>query len=290
MPEFKQSIILSGATASGKSKFAIKLAQKYNGEIINADALQIYRDLPILSAQPDLKDQQLIKHHLYGFLAINDYFSVVKWLELVDNKMNEIFANNKTPIIVGGSGMYITKLIDGINEIPNISNKTKEIAQNDLKKYGLASIIQKSQCPNIKDTQRALRAYEVLIQTNKPISYWQNLEKKIIQPQVKFTHYNLNLSRDILYKSCNDRFLEIIKNGAIEEVKTIKDQVKNSDKIFNTIGYFEICRYLNNEINFEEMVELSCKKTRNYAKRQLTWFRNQLQQNSKRHIRIDFSR
>ncbi len=287
MPQFKKSIILSGATASGKSKFAIKLAQKYNGEIINADALQIYRDLPILSAQPDLKDQQLIKHHLYSFLAINDYFSVVKWLELVDNKMNEIFANNKTPIIVGGSGMYITKLIDGINEIPNISNKTKEIAQNDLKKYGLASIIQKSQCLNIKDTQRALRASEVLSQTNKPISYWQNLEKKIIQPHVKFTHYNLNLSRDILYKSCNDRFLEIIKNGAIEEVKIIKNQVKNNDKISNTIGYFEICRCLDNDINYEEMVELSCQKTRNYAKRQLTWFRNQLQQNSKRHIRID---
>ncbi len=292
MSESKKIIVISGATASGKSDLALNLALESGGEIINADSLQIYKDLPILSAQPSLKDQQKLKHHLYGFLDYDQNFSVFDWLKLVKEKTDEIFAKNKVPIIVGGSGMYISKLIEGISIIPAISPQKKIKAKTDLDTLGLEAIIEKSQITDIKDPQKVLRAYEVWLETGKPILYWHQQSNQKIIDNAQFIHFNLNIDRDQLYQKCHLRFDSMIKEDAIQEVENLLKKLPNNTQLNNlpiarTIGFLEISNYLNQELDFEEMKKIICQKTRNYAKRQLTWFRNQSTQNSPYHTRFN---
>lgn len=290
MSGFKKAIIISGATACGKSSLALKLAQDLKGEIINADAIQIYQDLPILSAQPSLDDQKEVKHHLYGFLAKEQKFSVVDWLSKLEIVARSIFEKNSLPIIVGGSGMYISKLILGISEIPEISKEVSKFVEREFFEKGLEKILQKIAIPKIKDKQRALRAYEVLLQTGKPITYWQDNYKKYYLNDINFIHFNLNIDRDLLYQRCDKRFNEMIENGVIQEVESL---VNNSQSvnlpISKTLGFKEINDYLLNKISYEEMIKLASQYTRNYAKRQLTWFRNQLRSDSLRHQRFDIN-
>ena len=287
MSQSQTVVIISGATASGKSALALKLAKENNGEIINADALQIYQELPILSAQPTAQEQSEIPHHLYGFLNHKDDFSVATWLDLVADIVPKIWQKDKLPIIVGGSGMYISKLIEGISPITEISERNKRKAQQDFDELGLNEIIKKAQAENIKDKQRAIRAYEVFLETKKPISFWQEQRKKIILPEASFKHFNINIDRPELYLRCNERFEIMLKKGALDEVQNIMEQVANNSNITKTLGFHEIEQYLLKNLNYDKMIEKSCQKTRNYAKRQLTWFRNQLQENSHRHLRQD---
>lgn len=287
MSQSTTALIISGATASGKSALALKIAKEHNGEIINADALQIYQELPILSAQPTFEEKSQIKHHLYGFLDHKQDFSVANWLDLVRDILPKIWQKNKLPIIVGGSGMYISKLIEGMSPIAEISIENKEKAQQDFANLGLDKIVQIAQTPNIQDKQRAIRAYEVLLETGNPITFWQKQEKKLILPQANFKHFNINLKRTELYDRCNSRFEIMLKQGALDEARNIMNQISTNSNICNTLGFKEIEQYLLKKMSYEEMIEKSCQKTRNYAKRQLTWFRNQLQQNNERHLRED---
>jgi len=292
MPQSKKSVIISGATASGKSSLSLKLAQDFNGEIINADSLQIYKDLPILSAQPKELDQGNIYHHLYGFLNFDQRFSVFDWLKKVRISTLEIYKKNKLPIIVGGSGMYISKLVEGISLIPPISPKNKAQSLQDLDNYGLKEIIKKSQATNIIDKQRALRAYEIYLETGKPLSYWHQQDKSHILPDTQFIHFNINIDRSLIYDNCHKRFSEMLKYGAIAEAEALANKINNHGDINDatitkTLGYNEIINHLQKEISFDEMKNIICQKTRNYAKRQLTWFRNQLTIKTKNHSRFD---
>ena len=178
MSKHQKAIIISGATACGKSNLALEIAKHFKGEIVNADSLQIYKDLPILSAQPNNIDKNQIKHHLYGLLDFTEESSVFLWLKEIKSIVAEIYKNQSLPIIVGGSGMYISKLVEGISIIPQISIQNKQKAKQDLDKYGLDHIIEMSKNPKIKDPQRALRAYEILLETGKAISYWHHQKKR----------------------------------------------------------------------------------------------------------------
>ncbi len=276
-------IIISGPTASGKSRLALDLAQKKDIAIINADSLQIYEGLPILSAQPTLEEKKQVKHFLYSHLKPNQISSVATWLALTKSCVDQCIKENKLPVIVGGSGMYISKLVEGISEIPEINLAIRNEARNLYEELGrenfILELIKLGEEEKIikLDKQRLIRAYEVLKQTKKPISFWQNIPPQSSFSNYNFLHINLNPNREELYKNCNLRFEIMLKNGAIEEVAELVKQGAATDwPITKTLGFTEINAFLKNEINYEKMLEISAQKTRNYAKRQLTWFRHQL--------------
>ena len=275
-------LIISGATASGKSQLALRIAEKYDGQIINCDAMQIYAGLPILSAQPSADDFKNIPHHLYSQLPVNQNSSVDLWLNLAVVKITEILQQNKLPIIVGGSGMYISRLVKGIADVPKINlqnqQKARDFCQNNSIEQVVDFLQQKipGSYQNL-DKQRLARNLEVYFQTNKSLQYFYEQEPKTFFNQDDFIHLNLLINRDLLYKNCNLRFAQMLKSGAIDEVKelTKNHTLSATNLITKTIGFAQILDYLDSKINHQFLIEASSKQTRNFAKRQLTWFRHQ---------------
>ncbi len=275
-------LIISGATASGKSGLAMNLSAEKDVAIINADSLQIYEGLPILSSQPTKDEQKKVPHFLYSHFKAQETSSVGLWLKLVKSKVEEVLKLKKLPVIVGGSGMYISKLVDGISEIPEINEEIRNNARELYEEIGHVEFQKKLVDlgeNEILDKQRLTRAYEVLQQTGKPLSWWQHQPLKKIFENVEFLHVNLELERKKLYENCNSRFEKMLELGAFEEVKNLVNQGISDDKqITKTLGFLEIREFLNERMNHQKMVEIATQKTRNYAKRQLTWFRHQLPQ------------
>lgn len=287
MADFNDKIlIISGPTASGKTALSLEIAKNFPVEIINADALQLYESLPILSCQPTKEEQKKVPHHLYSILKADEKFSVALWLESVKSIVEEIWQRKKLPVILGGTGMYISKLIDGISQIPQISDETRKQTNQLFSKIGIEEFRQEliklgedQEIVQKLDKQRLLRCFEVLSETKKSLFYWQNQNKKKIFPNGNFLHLNIEPNREELYAKCNDRFKLITKSGAIAEVQNlIKSGISAESPICKTIGFLEIKAFLAGEINEEEMIKISSQKTRNYAKRQLTWFRHQFKE------------
>jgi len=283
--DFKSKIILiSGPTASGKSKFAIKLAKKINGEIINADSMQVYKELRILSARPDPKKFQKIRHHLYGFHNVTKNFSTGDWLKLVSKKIEELKKRKKTPILVGGTGLYFKALTDGLVKIPNIPIKIRnqiralqlKIGQNNFFKKLLKIDPTSKDKINPTDTHRSIRAYEVKAYTQKSIHEWYKNTKSNFK-QSDFFKIHIDFPRTDLIEKINVRSNEMVVNGAVKEVKKfLKLKVRKDKSVNKAIGINEIRQYLNNEMELEEIIENISIKTRQYAKRQSTWARGNM--------------
>ena len=283
--DFKSKIILiSGPTASGKSSFAIKLAKKINGEIINADSMQVYKQLKILSARPDPKKYQKIRHHLYGFHDVKKNFSTGNWLKLVVKKIEEIKKRKKTPIIVGGTGLYFKALTDGLVKVPNIPVKIRNqirvqqlrLGQNKFYKKLLRLDLLSKNKINPTDTHRSIRAYEVKLFTKKSIHEWYKNTKSNFKKSDFYKIY-IDFPRTELIERINLRSKEMIENGAIKEVKNfIKLNVRQDKSVNKAIGINEIRQYLKCEKELEEIIENISIKTRQYAKRQSTWARGNM--------------
>ncbi len=275
--------VISGPTACGKSDLALKIADLHDVSIINADALQVYEGLPILSSQPSGDDKKIAQHFLYSYFKPSESCSVGLWLKLVKSTVEQAWQENKIPLIVGGTGMYISKLIDGINEIPTIDEalkiKARQLYENLDRDEFIKNLIafgEDEEKINKLDKQRLIRVYEVFDQTKKSIFYWQNQPNKFLFDPKIFTHLNLDPNREILYQNCNLRFKKMLENGAIEEVKSLINQgVQDDYQITKTLGFSEISDFITGKISKEFAIEIASQKTRNYAKRQLTWFRNQ---------------
>ena len=277
-------ILISGPTASGKSNFAISLAKKINGEIINADSMQVYKELRILTARPKQKDYQKIKHHLYGFLNVKKNFSTGQWLKLCQKKIKEIQSRNKIPILVGGTGLYFKALTDGLVKIPNIPLKVRNKIRNLQKKLGQKKFYSKllKLDPNIKgkiietDAQRSIRAYEVKYHTKKSLYDWFKNTKSKFQDDVFFKIY-IDYPRPKLIERISSRSEQMLKDGAINEVKRfLKLKIKKDNSSNKVIGIAEIKEYLENKLDLKEVHEKISIKTRQYAKRQSTWARGQM--------------
>jgi tRNA dimethylallyltransferase len=277
-------ILISGPTASGKSDFSIKLAKKINGEIINADSMQVYKELKILSARPYPKDYQKIRHHLYGFHSVKNNFSTGNWLKFTIKKIKEIRKRKKTPIVVGGTGLYFKALTDGLVSIPNIPIRFRNEIRALHKILGQKIFYQKlikldlhsEEKINPTDTQRSIRAYEVKKFTKKSINSWFK-ETKAHFKKDDFYKIYINLSREKLIKKINIRTEQMIKMGAIREVKKfIKLKVKKNNTANKAIGVNEIQDYLCGKNNLQEMKEKVSIKTRQYAKKQRTWARGHM--------------
>lgn len=280
----KKILIISGPTASGKSDLALNLANEIDAAIINADSLQIFKGLPILSSQPTQDQQIAIEHFLYSCLEPSEYSSVVRWLDLVKKTIEELWRRNKLPIIVGGTGMYISKLVEGISEVPEIDKSIKLKARSFYEEIGREDFLQKliqfgEKIEDIEklDRQRLIRLYEVFEQSGKSLFYWHKQPLKKIIPDTDFVHVSLNPDRQQLYQNCNLRFEKMLISGVLDEVNSLLEKKIEADyQINKTLGFSEICDFLSQKITKEKMLEIATQKTRNYAKRQLTWFRNQL--------------
>ena len=276
--------LISGPTASGKSSFAIKLANKINGEIINADSMQVYKELKILSARPDPKNFKNIKHHLYGFHNVNKNFSTGDWLKLTIKKIKEIKKRKKIPILVGGTGLYFKALTDGLTNIPNIPirfrNKLRLLQEILGQKKFYQKLIKLDPLSknkiNSTDVQRSIRAYEVKQFTKKSLYVWFKNTKSNFRGNELFKIY-IDFPRPELIQRINKRTAQMFKNGAIKEVKRfIKLKVQKNRSVNKAIGINEVKEYLNEKKELEEIKEKISIKTRQYAKRQNTWARGNM--------------
>ena len=283
--DFKSKIILiSGPTASGKSNFAIQLSKKINGEIINADSMQVYKQLKILSARPDPKKFQNIKHHLYGFHDAKKSFSTGDWLKLAIKKIKELQNKNKTPILVGGTGLYFKALTDGLVKIPNIPVKFRNQIRNLHQKLGQKNFYKKLLKLDLSsrgkinptDSQRTIRAYEVKKFTKKSLNEWfKNTKSNFSQDD--FIKIYIDYPRKELIERINIRTDEMIKKGAVKEVKNLlKLRIKKDKSVLKAIGINEIKEHLYQDTQLDEIKEKISIKTRQYAKRQSTWARGNM--------------
>ena len=277
-------ILISGPTASGKSNFSIKLAKKINGEIINADSMQVYKELKILSARPDPKDYKKIKHHLYGFHNVKNNFSTGDWLKQAIKKIKEVKKRKKTPIFVGGTGLYFKALMDGLVSIPNIPIRYRNKIRTLHKELGQKKFYQKllKLDPNSKDkinptdAQRSIRAYEVKQFTKKSLHDWFKNTKSFFNKDEFFKIY-IDFPRDKLIQRISKRTERMIKIGVIKEVKRfIKLKVRKDKSVNKAIGINEIRQYLRDKKNLSDVIEKISIKTRQYAKRQSTWSRGNM--------------
>ena len=277
-------ILIYGPTASGKSKFAINLAKKIDGEIINADSMQVYKELKILTARPSQKDYKKIRHHLYGFQNAKKTFSTGHWLKLANKKIFDVRKRKKIPILVGGTGLYFKALTDGLVKIPNIPLKFREKIRSLHKKIGSKKFYAKLILldPLIKnnlnplDSQRVIRAYEIKAFTKKSMYQWFRNTKSKYEKKDFYKIY-IDFPREELIKQINLRVNEMINKGAILEVKKfIKLKVSKNKTASKAIGISEIREFLGENIKISELIEKISIKTRQYAKRQTTWGRGHM--------------
>ena len=278
-------ILIAGPTASGKSNFALKLAKKIKGEIVNADSMQVYRQLQILTARPKKKDLKKIKHHLYGFCDVKKKYSTGEWLKFLLKKIKEIRKRNKVPIIVGGTGLYFKALTEGLVKIPNVPVKLRNKIRLMQKKMGQKKFYNQllKFDPLVKnkidknDVQRSIRAYEIKYQTKKSIIEWFK-KTKVFFSSDEFIKLYIDYPRERLISRINQRVEDMFKDSAIEEVQRFnKLKVKKENSSNKVIGIKEITNLLNNQSTLEQTKELIAIKTRQYAKRQVTWARGQMQ-------------
>ena len=278
-------ILIYGPTASGKSNFAIKLAKKIKGEIINADSMQVYKELRVLSARPFKKDYQKIRHHLYGFQSVKKNFSTGEWINLVRQKISNLKKRKKVPIIVGGTGLYFKALTDGFVRIPKIPIKFRKRIRLLHKTIGSKKFFLKlkkldplvKNNLNYTDTQRCIRAYEVKLYTKSSIYDWFK-ENKSYYEKKDFYKIYIDFPRIELLDRISLRVKQMIKKGAVLEVKRfIKMKVRKDKTVYKAIGISEITKYLQKKIEINEVNEKISIKTRQYAKRQSTWGRGNMQ-------------
>ena len=277
-------VLISGPTASGKSSFAVKIAKKINGEIINADSMQIYKNFRILTARPSQIEKKNIKHHLYGVIDLDKKFSTGEWLKLAIKNIKAIRKRKKIPILVGGTGLYFQSLINGLVKIPKIPNrirnKVRLMQKTDGQKKFYKKLIKLD--PKVEnkfdqnDAQRSIRAFEVKLYTKVSMYDWIYKTKAYFDKN-EFLKLYLYFKREKLLEKISIRTIKMLEDGAINEVKKfIKLKVKKDHTVNKIIGIDELTQLINNKITLEEAKDLITIKTRQYAKRQATWARSKM--------------
>jgi tRNA dimethylallyltransferase len=275
-------ILLAGPTGSGKSEIALRLAKQINGEIINADSMQVYKEIQILSARPE--NYFNIAHYLYGNISVKNNFSAGEWLKKVKLNLKKIVKKKKQPIFVGGTGLYFKLLTEGISNIPKIPDSIRTKARklnaklgND-KFYNLLIKMDPLIHNKIKknDTHRLIRAYEVIIFTSKSLINWQKKNKNYFS-NYQFIKIYINSENTFLQKLLRLRLKKMFEIGAVEEVKKfLKLKINKSLPANKILGIEEIKKYLDKKIPLEQAFEETFIRTRRYVKRQRTWFRGHM--------------
>ena len=277
----KPILILAGPTASGKSSFSIELAKLIRGTIINFDSMQVYSDLQILTARPNKVDLASVPHKLYGFIPGSTRCTSLYWRDFAIKEIKEVLSNGRVPLLVGGTGLYIKTLIDGITDIPASLPLYKEKAEDLFKEVGnknFYNIVKKIDPEivdkiNTNDYQRLIRVYTVWLQTKKPLSEWQKKDSMSQKIYNNFLKVRFVPERKYLRESIKDRFDDMINSGVIDEVKSIK-KYDISLPIMKAHGVREILAYIDGKKKLDIAKEEITNQINQYAKRQDTWFRN----------------
>ncbi len=279
MNNLPKVIVIIGPTCSGKTDLAISLGGKIPSEIISADSRQVYKYLTIGTAKPTEKELQKVKHHFVDFLNPDENYNVSKFEKDVLKQIGQIIDNKRTPIIVGGSGLYIRAIVDGIFDVVDTDEKYRMELMNYRKKFGnefLYEELKKVDPESAKNLipqnwKRIIRALEVYKLAGKPI--WKLQQEYKRETNLQFFQYGLNWERKILYKNIELRVDKMIKSGLVDEVKKILKLGYSKDiNALNTVGYKEIIEYVEGKTTLERAIELIKRNTRRYAKRQFTWF------------------
>lgn len=286
-------IVIGGSTASGKTAMAIHLAEvlragKCRAEIINADSIQMYRDLRILTAYPSEQEFEKVPHNLFGVLGPHESSSVASWLKMAKNELKRLKYEEKIAIFCGGTGFYIKALLEGVTDVPDIPKEVREEVRNLFERIGRDAFFEKlseldfeaSHQLHKNDTQRILRAYEVVKFTGKPLNEWW---RKRVFGSVELVDSPIKTiillpEKEAVRERAASRIVKMLDSGAIEEVKAFNAQNPGYEGPLNeVIGYREICDFLRIEsLKYEELIEKIRIRTNQYIKRQFTWFRNQL--------------
>jgi tRNA dimethylallyltransferase len=272
--------LIAGPTASGKSALALALAEQTDGVIVNADSAQIYRDLPILSAAPSEAERALAEHRLYGIRDGAEPCSAADWAQLARAEIANIHKSGQLPILVGGTGLYLRTLLDGIAPVPPIQAAVRERVRAQAVETNRAELERLDPAAaariNPGDTTRIARALEVVLSTGRTLADWQARREGGIGEEVTLKPIVLLPPRDWLYARCDARFESMIASGAVEEVKALLARgLDPALPIMRTIGVREIAAFLAGDVDRAEMMRRGQQATRNYAKRQFTWFANQ---------------
>ena len=274
----KDLIIIAGPTCVGKSSLAMKLAKKIDGVLINADSVQVYKDLKLLSARPSEEDMRHIPHFLYGYVKSQKNYSIADWLQKLSKVVSDVEKIKKTAILVGGSGLYLNAVINGLAPIPKLREEIKEESLLKLNEIGIVGFkelnfnIDPKFVKKNHDKHRLLRSYGVFLQTNKNMTYWYNMPR---QGAIKKNIYSflINLDRKLIYKKCELRFDNMLREGALQEVKKLhQSNIDRSLPVAKCLGVKWLLSYLDKEISLEDAVNLTKRDTRRYVKRQITWF------------------
>ncbi|MGB0720464.1 MAG: tRNA (adenosine(37)-N6)-dimethylallyltransferase MiaA, partial [Bdellovibrionales bacterium] len=281
--------IIAGPTASGKSAKAMAMAQELNGVIINCDSQQIYDGLPILSAQPSKDDKAEIPQRLYTALHPNDVCSAGNYRELAEPVIEEVLANGQTPIICGGTGLYLKALTDGLSPMPDIPDEVRNAVVAKYEDIGAQAFYAELTARDpvmaarfhVNHKARIIRAMEVLEATGRSLADWQQEPRLPPPAHWRFEVHKVLPERDDLYDRCNKRFEGMVENGALEEVRDFNQrlqsgEIKSSVPLTKALGLEQLRAHLNGELSLENAIIIAQNLTRQYAKRQVTWFKNQL--------------
>ncbi len=278
----KTTVLIAGPTASGKSAAALALAEKIDGEIVNADALQVYRDLYILSARPSPAEEARLRHHLYGAIDGEVRYSAGEWSRDAARAIADIHRRGKTAIVAGGTGLYFRALEKGLSEAPEVSDEIRKAAAERFEKVGAAAFRDEvlafdPEMARLKpaDRQRHIRAWEVFHASGATLS---NIQRRPSAPLVDNIAVRIVIEppRDALYAAIDVRFDAMIAAGALEEARALLARALDpSLPVMKAVGAAELIAHLGGEISLDDAIALARRNTRRFAKRQLTWFRNQ---------------
>ncbi len=275
----KTLIIIAGPTAVGKTELCVSLAKKLKTEVVSADSRQFYRELNIGTAKPTIEEMKGIAHHFVNSHSINDYFSVGDFERECLQKLDTIFKNNDTAILTGGSGMFIKVITDGLDDMPDADLELREKLMQNLKNEGLAPLLRQLEFldpvyfnkVDKQNSQRIVRALEVCIGAGVPFSSFHG-KQKLIRP-FKVLKIGLERPREQLYQRIDQRMNQMLAAGLVEEAKYLL--AFRHHYALQTVGYKEVFDFFDGNTTFDEMVRLLKRNSRRYAKRQLTWFKNQ---------------
>lgn len=277
LPTDKLLVVITGPTASGKTGVGIELAKHFNSEVISADSRQFYKEMQIGTARPLAEELEGVPHHFMGFLNIQEEFSAGRFADEAQKQIDKLFEKHDVIFIVGGSGFYIDALIFGMDDIPSIDKEIRDQINKDLNRFGIEYLQEKVQSidPEIYDQidkqnpKRLIRALEVYKQTGKPLSSFQkNKNRTAKSPTLIF---GLEQDRAELYERINSRVDSMVKNGLIEEARSLYNQ--RHLNALQTVGYSELFEHFDGITSKDEAIELIKRNTRRYAKRQMTWMR-----------------
>lgn len=288
------ALIIAGPTASGKSGLAMHIARNHDGIIINADSQQIYKGLPVLSAQPTEQEMREIPHRLYSFLDQEEVCDAHRWRELAKAEIESTLKSGKLPIIVGGTGLYISALVDGLSPVPDISDTVRADINSFVDQHGKQALYAKlrEKDPEMankldpENKRRVARALEVLEETGISLAEWQKRPKEGAPENVGFHMIFATPDRETLRRKCDARFEQMMEDGALEEIKRLNTKIESGilgdlSPVTKAIGFRPFRDWLNAKLTWEDAMDKAKAQTRQYAKRQVTWFRHQLPENLK---------